>query len=306
MNSEQAKQIRIEDYLSRIGIKPIKERGQNLWYKSPFRNENEPSFKVNRDINQWHDFGSGEKGNLIDLAMKLHQTNSVSEALRAIEQAVSYPKIQQSSFSFRQQEFSEGISNVEIKPLNHPALIEMLHIRKIPIELARQYFKEVHYTLNGKPYFAVAFPNDKGGFETLNSYFKGCLPPKEITTFDKKTQTVHLFEGFMDYLSLLTLQAGQADISAVVLNSVNNLEKAVPLLSKHSKINAFLDNDEAGRQALKKLQKWNLPVMDISQRYAEYKDVNDYLCGKKLPQFQKKTTNEVEFDKPKIGKRFKR
>ncbi len=85
----------------------------------------------------------------------------------------------------------------------------------------------------------------------------------------------------MDYLSLLTLQAGQADISAVVLNSVNNLEKAVPLLSKHSKINAFLDNDEAGRQALKKLQKWNLPVMDISQRYAEYKDVNDYLCGKK-------------------------
>lgn len=56
----------------------------------------------------------------------------------------------------------------------------------------------------------------------------------------------------MDYLSLLTLQAGQADISAVVLNSVNNLEKAVPLLSKHSKINAFLDNDEAGRQALKK------------------------------------------------------
>ncbi len=61
MNSEQAKQIRIEDYLSRIGIKPIKERGQNLWYKSPFRNENEPSFKVNRDINQWHDFGSGEK-----------------------------------------------------------------------------------------------------------------------------------------------------------------------------------------------------------------------------------------------------
>ncbi len=55
----------------------------------------------------------------------------------------------------------------------------------------------------------------------------------------------------MDYLSLLTLQAGQADISAVVLNSVNNLEKAVPLLSKHSKINAFLDNDEAGRQALK-------------------------------------------------------
>ncbi len=306
MNSEQAKQIRIEDYLSRIGIKPSKERGYNLWYKSPFRNETEPSFKVNRNINQWHDFGSGEKGNIIDLAMKLYQTNSVSEALRAIEQAVPNPQTHQSSFSFRQQEISDEIADVKIKPLNHPALIEMLNKRNIPTELARQYCKEAHYTLKGKVYFAVAFSNDKGGFETLNFYFKGCLPPKEITTFDRQTTTVHLFEGFMDYLSLLTLQVGQADVSAVVLNSISNLEKAIPFLSKHEKINAFLDNDEAGQQALEKLKKRNLSVVDISKRYAEFKDVNDYLCGKKLPQFQKKITNEVEFIKPKIGKRFRR
>ena len=304
MNSEQAKQIRIEEYLYRIGIKPNKERGHNLWYISPFRNENEPSFKVNRSINQWHDFGSGDKGNIIDLSMKLHQTTSVSEALQAIEQAAPNP--QNHSFSFRQQEVSETMMNVEIKPLNHPALIQLLNQRKIPVKLARQYCKEVHYSLNGKSYFAVAFPNDKGGFETLNPYFKGCLPPKEITTFDRQTTTVHLFEGFMDYLSLLTLQARQADVSAVVLNSVTNLEKAVPFLSKHEKINAFLDNDEAGQLALEKLQKLNLSVVDISKRYTEFKDVNDYLCGKKLPQFQKKQANEIEIQKPKIGKRFKR
>lgn len=86
----------------------------------------------------------------------------------------------------------------------------------------------------------------------------------------------------MDYLSLLTLQAKQADVSAVILNSVNKLEKAIPFLSIHSKINAFLDNDEAGKQALGKLQKLNLPVADISKRYAEFKDVNDYLCGRKM------------------------
>ena len=70
MNSEQAKQIRIEEYLYRIGIKPNKERGHNLWYKSPFRNETEPSFKVNRNINQWHDLGSGDKGNIIRPAFR--------------------------------------------------------------------------------------------------------------------------------------------------------------------------------------------------------------------------------------------
>lgn len=290
MNSEQAKQIKIEEYLGRIGIHPTKQNGSNLWYKSPFRNEKEPSFKVNRNINQWHDFGSGDKGSIIDLAMKLHRTDSVSEALRAIEQAVPHSQTHNSSFSFRRQELSNEISNIEIKPLTHPALIQLLNQRKIAVELARQYGKEVHYTLKEKSYFAVAFPNDKGGYETLNPYFKGCLPPKEITTFDRQTQTVHLFEGFMDYLSLLTMQARQTDVSAVVLNSITNLEKAVSFLSKHTQINAFFDNDEAGQQALKKLQKLNLPVSDISKRYAEYKDVNDYLCGKKMetPQAKQK------------------
>ncbi len=304
MNTEQAKQIRIEDYLQRIGIIPTKQSGNNLWYKSPFRNEKEPSFKVNQNINQWRDFGSGDKGNIIDLAMKLHQTESVSEALRAIEQTISNPK--NPSFSFRRQEFSDEISNIEIKPLNHPALIQLLEQRKISVELALQYCKEVHYSLKGKSYFSIAFPNDNSGYETLNPYFKGCLPPKEIATFDHQTKNVHLFEGFMDYMSLLTMQAKQADVSALVLNSVTNLEKAIPFLSKHEKINAFLDNDEAGKQALEKLIKLKLPVVDISKRYAEFKDVNDFLCGKKLPQFQKKQTIETEIQKPKIGKRIKR
>lgn len=304
MNTEQAKQIKIEEYLQRIGITPTKQSGNNLWYKSPFRSENKPSFKVNRSINQWHDFGSGDKGNIIDLAMKLCQSNNVSDALKAIEQAV--PNSQIGSFSFRQQEFSDKMANIEIKPLNHPALIQLISQRKISVELAQKYCKEVHYTLKGKPYFAVAFPNDKGGYESLNPYFKGCIPPKEITTFDRQTATVHLFEGFMDYLSLLTLQAEQASVSAVVLNSITNLEKAIQFLSKHTKINAFLDNDEAGKQAIEKLKKRNLPVVDISKRYAEFKDVNDYLCGKKLSQFDKKQKTETEKTMPKIGKRIKR
>lgn len=294
MNSEQAKQIRIEEYLQRIGIAPVKQKGHNLWYKSPFRNESNPSFKVNCNINQWRDFGSGEKGNIIDLAMKLNQTVSVSEALQAIEQAV--PNLQQSqSFSFRQQEILKGIENITIKPLHHPALIGLLIERKIPTELAQRYCKEVHYTTNGKHYFSIAFPNDNGGYETLNPYFKGCISPKEITTFDRDTPAVNLFEGFMDYLSLLTLQANQADVSTVVLNSVHNLEKAVPFLSNHTRINAFLDNDEGGKQALNKLQELNLPVVDISKRYVEYKDLNDFLTGKKLSE---KTKTEVYTQTP--------
>jgi hypothetical protein len=51
-----------------------------------------------------------------------------------------------------------------------------------------------------------------------------------------------------------------------------------------------LDNDEAGKQALDKLQSPNFLIVDISKRYAEYKDVNDYLCGKKMTKNQTKIT----------------
>ena len=47
MTTEEAKKIRIADYLHSLGYSPVKQQGINLWYKSPFREENEPSFKVN-------------------------------------------------------------------------------------------------------------------------------------------------------------------------------------------------------------------------------------------------------------------
>jgi hypothetical protein len=37
MNSEQAKQILIENYLLSIGITPVKQSGHNLWYKIAFQ-----------------------------------------------------------------------------------------------------------------------------------------------------------------------------------------------------------------------------------------------------------------------------
>ena len=46
MTIEEAKSIRIADYLHSLGYSPVKQQGINLWYKSPFREESEASFKV--------------------------------------------------------------------------------------------------------------------------------------------------------------------------------------------------------------------------------------------------------------------
>ena len=88
-----------------------------------------------------------------------------------------------------------------------------------------------------------------------------------------------VFEGFMDFLSYLSLKAGLSPtIDTVVLNSVTNLQKAVPFLQSHRTIHAFLDNDEAGRKAFAQLQE-SLPlagVVDQSVFYRNHKDLNEY------------------------------
>ena len=71
MTITDVKQIRISDYLHSLGYNPVKQQGGNLWYKSPFRQESEPSFKVNTELNLWYDFGAGKGGNIKRVAQSL-------------------------------------------------------------------------------------------------------------------------------------------------------------------------------------------------------------------------------------------
>ena len=78
MTIEEAKQIKLQDYLHSLSFSPVKQQGDNLWYKSPFRDESEASFKVNTKLNQWYDFGIGYGGNIIALASCLYSASGVS------------------------------------------------------------------------------------------------------------------------------------------------------------------------------------------------------------------------------------
>ena len=51
MNTNEAKQIRIEEYLHNLGYNPVKQQGDSIWYCSPFREEKTPSFKVSASRN---------------------------------------------------------------------------------------------------------------------------------------------------------------------------------------------------------------------------------------------------------------
>ncbi|MCI5167144.1 MAG: hypothetical protein D3903_13875 [Candidatus Electrothrix sp. GM3_4] len=100
----------------------------------------------------------------------------------------------------------------KIKSLSFFPLISYLSERKIDIPTAKKYLVEIHYSLEDKNYFTIGFKNDSDGYETRNSIFKGCLLKKDITTIqgEKDSKTVFLFEGFLDFLSYLTLKKKQS------------------------------------------------------------------------------------------------
>ena len=168
-------------------------------------------------------------------------------------------------------------------PLRHPALIGYLVSRGIVPSVAAAFCREVRYEVNGRAFFAVGFRNDAGGWELRSERFKGGSSPKHITTLDNRSDTVIAFEGFMDFLAYLSLKHPERlRIDAAVLNSVVNLPKAIPFLSRHPVIHAFFDNDEAGRKTTSDLIRLcpRSEVIDQSSFYSGHKDVNDYLIAR--------------------------
>ena len=245
MNIEEAKKIPITDYLHSLGYSPVKQQGANLWYKSPLREEHEASFKVNTEREQWYDFGAGKGGNIIALAQELYCSDHLPYLLNRIAEQAQH--VRPVSFSFRQQRSAPSFQHLEVRDLTHPALLRYLQGRGIDLTLAKRECRELRFTHDGKPYFAIGFPNVAGGYEVRNSFFKGCIAPKDITHIQQQGEPREkclVFEGFMDYLSFLTLIRATQAITA----------------------------------------EYSYRVRDFSHNYREYSDLNDYLCGRKQEQ----------------------
>nr|WP_302579659.1 toprim domain-containing protein [Alistipes onderdonkii] len=153
--------------------------------------------------------------------------------------------------------------------------------RCIDLDTARKHCSEVHYRVADKSYFAVGFRNDAGGWELRNRYFKGCTS-KAPTTRRGDYPTCLVFEGFMDYLSFLTLKRNpNPPHNIAVLNSVTNLAKVVPFIASHERVYAYLDNDEAGRKATAELKATCRNLSDQSVHYRPHNDLNDYLRSRR-------------------------
>ena len=275
MDARQMREIPIADFLNAMGIQPSKQKGNALWYSAPYRMERRPSFKVDINRNVWFDFGIGKGGDIFDLAGEFIGSKDflLRAAFIAKSSTCPLPIIERPQ---RNEEKEPIFEDIWVRPLQDSKLLGYLRERGIFADTVITNCEEVRYRVHGKRYYAIGFRNNVGGLELRNRFFKGCIPPKDISLKRNGSEVCAVFEGFMDYLS--AMQLGIIASDWLVLNSVSNVEKTVKVLDCYRKIECYLDNDDAGRRTLERLRAdFGEKVIDRSSLYADHKDLNDYL-----------------------------
>lgn len=289
LGSEHIDKVRNTDlvsYLSRLGIEPQKINGNSYWYLSPLREEKTPSFKVNRAINRWYDFGEGAGGNLIDFALRYHHC-SLAELLASFQaELLLLPSAQKAQIKAPVHRESR-VKITDVTELQKPALLKYLDQRRIDISVARMHCKQVHYQIADKSLYAIGFANDAGGYELRNPYSKISSSPKDITRIVSGAGQLAVFEGFFDFLSYRSLYASEASAKDfLVLNSAAFFSKATPVLNTYRSVELYLDQDATGRALTQRALQQGSHYTDQSVLYKGFKDLNQYLTALKGPSQQ--------------------
>jgi hypothetical protein len=280
---ERIRKLDIVNYLASLGYQPeTVKKDYEYWYLSPLRSERTASFKVNRQRNQWYDFGISKGGNLIDFG--LHYFNvSIHGLIELFEHNNSLSKWAPALDHLHKGFQDEPKLIVQsVCPLYAYPLKNYLHERAVPIVIADSYCYEVRYEVNGKKGFGIGFKNDAGGYEIRNPYAKLCSRPKAITTFKFGAASAQVFEGFMDFLSWRSLHPYHdlRETDIVVLNGVGMLENAMPFLMEHDRVHLWLDRDTTGMRYTAYAQSLNQRFKDESSLYDGFKDLNHWLQHK--------------------------
>lgn len=287
MNIKQIK----EKYtcLDYLGDRVVKKTRNGYLARAPWRIDNHPSLSVTENGKGWHDLATGEHGSVIDLVMRSLNTTDIRRACEEIE------RHDPASFSFSQplevggKKKECGFTRFEVVKLQSRALFAYLYHRKVNIEIAKQFLQEAHYSFEERSddryLYALAYGNYLGGYELRGAPhrgnpkgFKGGTNPKGITThLGLENVSTIVFEGFFDMLSFATLSGGVKH-NYVVLNSIAMKESALGVLKMlQNQVYLCLDNDDGGESATRWLMEQLPLAIDIRERFAPCKDVNDYL-----------------------------
>jgi hypothetical protein len=282
-------------YLAGIGINPVRVVGDFHYYLSPLREENHPSFRIERSKNKWTDFGIElKRKSFLDFIMA-YRNIDIKEAVRQLNNQEISAAAYIRSTDLKLEKMPEPVKVKVHKDviIQSAALLRYLRSRKIDLDIAGRYCREVSFKINGKDYYGIGFRNDSGRYEIRSPYMKAA-ENKQITTIDNGAAVVRVFEGFFDFLTFMTLHKDNPlHSNYVILHSAHLMRRkeACDFLEQHDKVFLFLDNDSTGdKYTFEAICADEKRYEDRRFQYATHADLNEWVVEKAAEvQSRKKT-----------------
>lgn len=252
---EKAKQKSLLDYIQNYAT-PKSSSGNTVSFLSPLRSESNPSFVVYKDTNTWHDFGTGEGGDIISFVMEYDGLGFL-DAVRHLN-GTEVPITQVKTVS------TETIKRLK---LDKTAAIQKLYsalskgnafscISKYFKEKGVEYYSEIGgiiYSYGDKKYVAlpIPYPEKVVGLECreLSGTDRKTFGQKILWLLKRDTKRFLVTESILDALAGDKLI--RSNISLCALNGVGNVKWLKNLAEKYQpeEILLALDNDTAGEKA---------------------------------------------------------
>jgi hypothetical protein len=253
-----------------------------------FEHQKTGSIAINPRSNEWYDHSNGVGGDIIK-ACQIFENKSFVEAIKSLSNNTDI-LIDKS----RNTDTYNNTYKIDAiyDTITHPALTSYLNERGLNVKSLQGFAKQIHWSKDEKKYFGIGLENMNGSFAVRSSVFKGNIngTGASFNTVGDNPTSIKIFEGLIDFGSYRTLKPHESYIT-VILNSTANLTSKVVnkikdyandlyvVDKKASLIHLYLDNDEGGHIASKKLLEGLEMVEDRSYFYTEMglNDVNDYL-----------------------------
>jgi hypothetical protein len=255
MDIKTAKAIPIDEFLQRLGHEPAKSMSGCQWYRSPTRNEKTPSFKLTPDATAWYDHGTGEGGNILDLAYRIlsnlpltaklekEPLNQALAFIKSVMGSTSYVALPRQSpqpatpepHAFTLLEHTPFAVYTRGSSLTQAALY--LGARGVNAERVAPYLEDITFAgKDGKKRYGFGIPNISGGYEIRRhgDWEKRSVGTKDVTIFNAQREDApwHTFYSLIDFCTFITVD--QPPVGAyhfLIINSDSLVDKAIGYLA---------------------------------------------------------------------------
>ncbi|RYG43493.1 MAG: hypothetical protein EOO01_21205 [Chitinophagaceae bacterium] len=294
--NEIKEKVSLLSLLKNLGFSPQRQSGREYFFLNMLREEYTASLCVNDNLGVWYDHGGAgvsgiRSGSIIDFGLAYWYPSTFPEVMRKI---LEYSKVEpeksaplKRNVQARQRPAKLPKYKIEVinQIITNNGLIAYLKSREI-IPAAKDYLYELQYAAPDNKNklitsFASGWPNENGGWELRNKYFKGCLGNKGMSFLQGAVDKLCVFGEYFDFLSWRTENPDDPS-SVLVLNSLCFLQVAMVRAKHYSAVQVYFGHDKAGVTATRNFITGVAGSQDFSFRYAGFKSYNEQLvAGKK-------------------------